>query len=326
MTTTESTTRPAVAPAVLVAALSGAFVAIQGRLNGDLATAGSGALVAAWLSYVGTFVTVAIVVVVQGRAGITARILRQDARWWWYAVGLCGVPIVVTFALGIPVVGVAIASVCAVAGQTVAGLSLDARGVGVPVPLRLTGRRLIAAVVAIAGLVVAVGSGPTASLGTVIGLGALMFVAGAVLAGQQAGNGRVNLLTGDAVLPALTSSAGGTVGVTVLVGLAAAAGQLHGVTLPAEPSQWYLYLGGPLGAAITVCAAWAIRHLGTFALTLGIVVGQMVTAVLVDLATGVGARWSTYLAVAMISAATVLVVLPNRMLRSRSVETGPGRP
>ena len=313
--------RPLVVPAVLLAALSGAFVATQGRLNGDLATAGAGALLAAWTSYVGTLVTVAVVVVVQGRAVPTARILREDARWWWYAVGLCGVPIVVTFALGIPVVGVAIASVCAVAGQTVAGLGLDARGVGVPVALRVTGRRLVAALVAVVGLVLAVGSGPTTSLGTVIGLGALMFVGGAVLAGQQAGNGRVNLLTGDAVLPALTSSAGGTVGVSVLVGIAAATGRLHGVSLPDQPGQWYLYLGGPLGAAITVCAAWSIRHLGTFALTLGVVVGQMVTAVGVDLVSGIGARWSTYLAVAMITAATVLVVLPRRMVAHR-----PARP
>jgi transporter family-2 protein len=246
----------------------------------------------------------------------TARIVRHDSRWWWYAVGLCGVPIVVMFAVGIPVVGVAIASVCSVAGQTVSGLGLDARGVGVPAPLRLSGRRLAAAVVAVSGLAVAVGSGPGAGLGTVVGLGALLCVAGVVLAGQQAGNGRVNLLTGDPVVPALTSVIGGTVGISVLVGLAAAAGWLHGVALPG-PGRWYLYLGGPLGAAITVGAAWAIRHLGTLALTLAVVVGQMLTAVLVDLAGGVGARWSTGVAVAMIAVATVLVVLPRRTPVSR---------
>lgn len=304
--------RVLVVPAVLLAALAGAFVATQGQLNGDLATAGAGALVSAWLSYVGTLVTVVLVILVQGRAGATARILRRDARWWWYAVGLCGVPIVVMFAVGIPVVGVAIASVCSVAGQTVAGLLLDARGVGVPAALRLTGRRLVAAVVAVAGLVVAVGSAPSTSLGTVLLLGVLMFVAGAVLAGQQAGNGRVNLLTRDPVLPALTSSAGGTVGVSLLVGAAAATGRLGTVALPDQPGQWYLYLGGPLGAAITVLAAWSIRHLGTFALTLGVLAGQMVAAVAVDVVWGVGARGWTYLAVAMITAATVLVVLPRR--------------
>ena len=312
MTASASTGRTLVVPAVLLAALAGAFVALQGRLNGDLATAGAGALLAAWTSYVGTLVTVAVVVVVQGRAGITRQILRHDARWWWYAVGLCGVPIVVTFAFGIPMVGVAIASVSSVAGQTVAGLGLDARGVGVPAPLRLSRRRVVAALVAVVGLAVAVGSGPTTSLGAAIGLGLLLFVGGAVLAGQQAGNGRVNLLTGDAVLPALTSSAGGTVGVSVLVGIAAAAGGLHGVTLPHEPGQWYLYLGGPLGAAITVVSAWSIRHLGTFALTLGVVGGQMVTAVAVDAVSGVGVRSSTYVAVALITVATLLVVLPRR--------------
>lgn len=309
--TTSEVQRTLVVPAVLVAALSGALIAAQGRFNGDLSTAGTGALVATWLSYVGTFLTTALVIAVQGRARVTARILAHDARWWWYAVGLCGVPIVVMFAIGIPVVGVAIASVCSVAGQTLSGLALDARGVGVPAPLRLTGRRLAAALGAIAGLVVAVGSAPTTSLVKVVVLGVLMFVSGAVLAGQQAGNGRVNLLTGDPVLPVLTSSAGGTVGASVLVGVVWAAGHLGTVQWPG-PARWWLYLGGPLGAAITVCAAWAIRHLGTFALTLGVVVGQMVTAVVVDLVTGVGGRWSTYLAVGMITGATVLVVLPGR--------------
>ena len=303
--------RTLVVPALLLAALAGAFVATQGRLNGDLATAGAGALVAAWLSYVGTLLTVVVVIAAQGHARTTARVLRHDARWWWYAVGLCGVPIVVMFAVGIPVVGVAIASVCSVAGQTVAGLALDARGVGVPAAMRLSGRRLLAAVVAVAGLVVAVGSAPAASLGTVLVLGVLMFVSGAVLAGQQAGNGRVVLLTRDAVLPALTSSAGGTVGVAALLGVVAAAGGLDGVALPVRPEQWYLYLGGPLGAAITVLAAWSVRHLGTFALTLGLLVGQMVTAVGVDVVWGVGARAATYVAVAMIAAATVLVALPR---------------
>ena len=114
-------------------------------------------------------------------------------------------------------------------------------------------------------------------------------------------------------LPVLTSSGGGTVGISALVAVVWATGHLGTVHWPG-PGQWWLYLGGPLGAAITGCAAWAIRHLGTFALTLGVVVGQMATAVLVDLATGVGGRWTTYLAVGMITGATVLVVLPRRVV------------
>ena len=96
-----------------------------------------------------------------------------------------------------------------------------------------------------------------------------------------------------------------------LVGGVGASGPLGAGHWPG-PGQWWLYLGGPLGAAITVCAAWAIRHLGTFALTLGVVVGQMVTAVLVDLLTGVPTRWATLVAVLLVTGATLLVVVPRR--------------
>ena len=316
MTTPVTTrARPLAVPAVVVAALSGACVAVQGRFNGDLSAAGAGAFVASWISYAGTLATALVVMVALGRGPAMVRILRAQGRWWWYAIGLTSVPIVVMFAVGIPVVGVAIASVCSVAGQTIAGLAFDARGIGTVRPIRFTGRRVASALVAVAGLAVAVvggRGGASASPAAVVGLGALIFLSGALLAGQQAGNGRVTLVTGDALLTAVTSTVGGLVGTTVLVGVAAVAGGLHGVALPDEPHQWYLYLGGPIGTAITAAAAWAVRHVGTFAMALGVVVGQMVTAVVVDLLTGVGAHPSTLAAVALVAVATVLVVLPRR--------------
>ncbi|NTW40293.1 MAG: hypothetical protein HGA44_10475 [Cellulomonadaceae bacterium] len=298
-------------PAVLAAVVSGGLVAAQGQINGDLSTAGAGVLVSSWLSYVGTLATVVVVLAVLGRGRGTLAVLRRDGRWWWYAIGLCGIPIVLAMAGGIPIVGVATASVCSVAGQTVAGLGLDARGIGVPVPLRLTGRRLVAGAVAILGLAVAVlaGSG-TSSVdpGTMVVVGVLLFAAGLTLAGQQAGNGKVTSLAGDPVIAALTTGAGGTVGITILLGVVAASGGLDGVTLPALADGWYLYLGGPLGAAITIGAAWAVRHLGTFALTLAIVGGQMATALVIDLVRGVGVQGATLAAAALIAGATVIAV------------------
>jgi transporter family-2 protein len=312
--TTGRAAAASVVPPVLLAALTGGFVAVQGRLNGDLSAAGAGPLVASWACYVVTVATLVVVVLARGRGPATWRLLRRDARWWWFAVGLCGVPIVVTFAFGIPVVGVAIASVCSVAGQTVGGLALDARGVGVPAPLRLTPQRLLAGIGAVAGLALAIGSGAGGSpsgVARTVGLGVLMFLGGMLITGQQAGNGRVTGLTGDPMVPGVTSAVGGTAGLTVLVAVAAAAGGLHGVGLPG-PARWVLYLGGPLGAAITVVAAWAVRRLGTFALSLTVVVGQMVTAVGIDLAGGAGVRWPTYAAIVVIAGATALAVRPAR--------------
>ncbi len=214
-------------------------------------------------------------------------------------------------AYGIPIVGLAVASVASVAGQTVAGLALDARGVGLPARLAMTGRRTLAAATAIAGLALAMvaGSGDAGvGAGRSAVIGALFFVAGVTLAGQNAGNGAVAQASGDPTVAGLASATGGTVAISLLVGVAAVAGGLAGVALPTAPGEAYLYLGGPLGAAIVVAAAWAVRHLGTFALTLTVVGGQLVTAMLVDVSRGLGTPWTTVASVLAIVAATALGV------------------
>ncbi len=292
--------------AVLVAAGSGAVLSLQGRLNGDLATAGTGPVVASWLSYVGTLLATVLVIAVRRRLRSTTALLRGSASWWWFAVGLCSVPIVVAMAAGVPLVGVAVATVCSVAGQTVAGLALDARGIGVPAPLRLTPRRAAAGLAALAGLGIAVLGGSTAETGWKVGLaGAALFVGGALLCGQQAGNGRVTQLTGDPVVATLTSVTGGLVGISVVCAVLLPTGVLGSVTLP---PQWWLYLGGPLGTAITVAAAYAVRHLGTFVLTLTVVGGQMGMAMVLDVLGVVGLRWQTVVATAAVALAVLLVV------------------
>jgi transporter family-2 protein len=311
-----TTSRPAnpVVPAILVAALVGALIAAQSRFNADLAVSGAGALVAGWLSYLGTILTIALVVLVRGRAAATVRTMRERARWWWFTIGLCGIPIVLASAYGVPIVGVAVASVASVAGQSVAGLLLDARGVGVPARLPLTGRRALAALTAIGGLALAIagGSGGGVGVGTSVAIGVLFFVAGVTLAAMNAGNGAVAQASGDPTIAGIASAVGGGVAISIGLAAAAALGALDRATLPTSPGDWYLYLGGPLGAAIVVAAAWAVRHLGTFALTLTVVGGQLLAAMVVDLSRGLGAPWTTLASVVAIVVATALGVERRR--------------
>ncbi|HMO12097.1 MAG TPA: DMT family transporter [Actinotalea sp.] len=297
-----------IVPASLVAATIGALIAFQGRLNGDLAAGGAGPLVASWLSYLGTLGTVVVWLVARGAAGRTLRTLRGRGRRWWFALGVLGIPIVLAMAAGVPVVGIAIASVAAVAGQTVSGLALDARGVGVVAPLGLDARRVAAGLVAVGGLALAVLAGTgglDVGLATVLVLGLLLFVGGLSIAGQQAGSGAITAITRDPAVAGLTTAIGGTLVMSALVGGGWAIGWLDGMQLP---SEWYLYLGGPLGAGITVGAAWAVRHLGTFALTLATVGGQMATAITIDLVAGEGVHGATVAAAVLIVGATLATV------------------
>ena len=268
-------------------------------------------MLAGWVSYTGTLLATALIIALRRRTRESGRLLRTHGQWWWFAIGLCGIPIVLAMATGIPLVGVAIASVCAVAGQTVAGLTLGARGVGGPEAIRLSRRRLLAGLVALVGLGIAVlgSSGGEISVGQGVAVGLALFVAGAVLCIQQAGNGRVVAVTGDPVLAGFASATGGTLGITVILGVAALSGGLTGAALPADP---VLYLGGPLGAIITIVAAWAVRHLGTFVLTLTVISGQMLTALLIDLASAGGLRVSAVLATIAVAGSAALVVERRR--------------
>lgn len=300
--------------ALAVAITSGAVIAVQGKLNGELATRGAGALVSSWFAYVGAFVMAVLLLAALGRLGPAMRALRH-ARWWWFAVGLCSVPLVMSMAVGIPVVGVALASVCSVAGQTVSGLVLDSRGVGLDAPIRLTVRRAVAGLGALLGLVVAVLSSPGPSSGTVlaaVGTGLFLFVGGLLLSVQSAGNGVVAARTGDPLVPTVASVVGGLLGITVVCAVALAVGGLSEVSLPPLSTDWWVYLGGPLGAIITVSAAYSVRTLGTFALTLSIVGGQLVMALVLDIGGGVGASWSTIVSVLIIAASVSLTVTRSR--------------
>jgi len=295
--------------AVLVASLIGAVVAFQGRVNGDLTAAGAGLVVASWFSYLGTLLTVATILLVTGRTRHTVALLRERASWWWFAIGLTGIPLVLSMAGGIPLVGIAIASVGAVAGQTVAGLGFDARGIGREVPLPLTVRRALAGLVALCGLGIAVvASGHVeASAWTVAGIGLALFGGGALLCIQTSGSGYLTGVTGGPFIPALTTAIGGMVGITAVAAVSWSVGGLDGMTLP-DAGRWYLYLGGPLGAAITVLTAWAVPRLGVFTLTLSVVGGQMLVSIMLDAQRTGEIPWPTVAAAAVVCAAVTLAM------------------
>jgi transporter family-2 protein len=48
------------------------------------------------------------------------------------------------------------------------------------------------------------------------------------------------------------------------------------------PSEWYLYLGGPVGAVFIGLSAWIVGQIGVLLLSLGAVAGQIVGALVLD--------------------------------------------
>jgi transporter family-2 protein len=177
---------------------------------------------------------------------------------------------------------VALLTVGLVAGQTSGGLLVDRLGLGPGGAHLLTAPRVAGALLCL----VAVGLG---SLGrdardADVLLLVLVVLAGLLIALQQALNGRVRRTTGDAAVATLLNFVVGTAALGLVVLLSAAVrGGLADGDWPG-PDRWYLYLGGPIGAAFVAVAAVVVRRLGVLRLGLAVIAGQLLGALAVDVA------------------------------------------
>jgi transporter family-2 protein len=281
--------RPRTAAALSVA--GGALLSVQARVNGALATRLDSAVVAAAVSFsVGTVALFAVV----AKNGALERLrdvlpvsaaerrAHRAQRWWHLLGGLGGAFLVSVSAAAVPVIGVAMLSVCVVAGQSSGGLAVDRLGLSPFGRQRLTRERVGGALLAI----VAVGIAATTRTGTARPLLlAAAALAGFGVAGQQAANGHLRMHTGRAPVAALVSFGVGTAGLLLVVGGQAVVGTLPALHWPAAP---WLYAGGFGGAAYITLAAAAVPVLGVLRLTLASVAGQVIGSVLLDIVTPTG--------------------------------------
>lgn len=304
---------PSLAGSAGIATVGGALIALQILFNGALGAAGSGPLLASFVSYLGTLVSAILVIAVIGQAAEVFLTIRKKGRPWWFMVGVSGVPIVITTAWGAPILGVAVSAVCSIGGQTVAGLLLDSRGIGVKQRIPLTPNRILAAVIAVVGLALAIGPGISELREPAVAAvaGVAIFISGMLLAVLNAGNGAVAGISGNSFVPVVTSVIGGTITVSIIAAVMWALDLLPASMFPAG-SQWWMYLGGPAGMGIVLASTIAVRTLGTFGLTLIVVVGQMVTALLIDLFIDGAMDWGALISSAVMVLAIFIAVQPRK--------------
>ena len=296
---------------VLAASLAGTvvigcLVAVQSRINGDLApllvppavarpswdgaaTAPlAAALDTAILSFCigGTLVLAGALATARGRSSLRAlgASLRDGRlRWWQTLGGLAGATLVTSQGVAVPVLGVAVFTVTIVAGVTVAGLVVDRFGLSPRGVRPLTGRRVVGAALAVVGVGLSVAGGlegagsASVAVGTFVAAFGFALAAGAGTSLQQAVNGHVAARSGS---PWVAGVVNFTAGLLLLVPLRLL---LVGAARPAPlPEQWWLYASGPIGVFFIVLAAVLVRSLGVLVLGLGNTAGQLIGSITLD--------------------------------------------
>ena len=272
---------PRVALCVVLAALCGAGVALQSRINGQLGSDLGDGFVAALISFGSGLVLVALVLIVSraGRTGIRTvgtAIRAGRLPWWHTAGGIAGGLFVLSQGLVVGLLGIALFTVATVAGQTVSGMVIDARGIGTIAPKAITVTRIGGAVLALVAVVIAVL--PQVSGQAHVWIIVFPFAIGLLLGLQQALNGQVKTLSGSATTATFFNFVYGT----VLLAIFAAVNLVITGAPHRFPSNPLLYIGGVLGVLLIAGFAIAIPIIGVLLQSLAAVSGQLLMALLLD--------------------------------------------
>ncbi len=268
-------------PGVL-AIVVGVLVVVQSRINGQLSAEIGDGLLAAVISF-GTGLVVVSVLLLASRANreavsrLASLVRERRLSLWMLIGGLGGATLVAAQGIAVPMIGVALFTVSLVAGQTANGLLVDHVGLGPRGVAPVTTSRAVGSCIAVVAVVVAV-FGRFGSADFVVGLVVFVALAGALIAAQQAVNGRVAAVTGRPVVAGFVNF---VVGFTALLVAWIVSGH-GGVLLPVVAGKPWLYLGGPIGVIFIVVAAVIVRSLGVLLFGLLSVAGQLGGALILD--------------------------------------------
>jgi transporter family-2 protein len=294
--------------------LGGAMLAVQARVNGELGHRSGSALVAALISFgVGLVASVALISA-RGSWPAVMTLRRGERKLWWFSGGLCGALMVASVAAAVPAIGVALLSVCLVAGQLAGALVVDLIGLTPGLKRAVTSRRVLAAVLAVGAVFVST-VGQNATVRPVVI--AWVTLAGFLASAQQAANAHIWRHADEILVSLLVNFVVGTAALAIVIGVQLIRHRLGDLTWPG--AQLWLYSGGLMGAVFVLTTTAVVGMLGALRVTLAVVAGQLAGAVLVDVFWRSASRPT-----AQLYAGIVIVFVAVRIAGSRT--RGPARP
>ncbi|MHB1165823.1 MAG: DMT family transporter [Candidatus Nanopelagicales bacterium] len=299
---------------LVILVLSGFMNALQARANGELARHLGNGVQAALVSFATGLLLLTLAVLAAPSLRVALRRIVPAVRsgalpWWAVPAGLLGGLFIASQSFSVALVGVALFSVGMVAGQTSSSLLVDRAGLGPIGVTAITGNRLLSAVLATGAVLLAVSGRLLAADVSVLALVAA-FVAGCLVAVQQALNGRVNTATRQPIATTWLNFAFGTAG--LLVGSAVGVAFLGASVRVPAAGPWWMYLGGVFGMVFIVTASWAVPRFGVLVFALVTIAGQLSAALALDAVAPVAGNRIEWTLVAGVLVAFVAVSISAR--------------
>ena len=269
----------------LLAALSGAMIAVQARANGELSHRLDNGLQAALVSFGSGLIIIFVITLFNTRIKEGIKNLRQSvatkeiARWKLFAGALGGSFVAIQTQI-VPLIGVAIYSVASIAGQTAMSLIVDRIGLTGGGKKLISPRRVLAAFLTVLAVLVSVWDRIDANNLSMLAVTA-GGIAGAIVGIQRALNGQINEYSKQSFTTSLLNFMTGTAFLLVLIVTGLILGKNELSPLPSGP--WWIYTGGVIGVIYIAFTSTIVQHLGVLTFTLFSVGGQLVGSLIIDL-------------------------------------------
>ncbi len=248
------------------------------------------------------------------RIGFSAIIKAANVKAlpsWRLGAGVLGAAFVAVQTHVVPIAGVALFSVAALAGQTGISLWVDHQGVAGGVKLVITKKRVLAAVITVVSVAISVWDRFAMSNFSILPIG-LAVLAGGWVGVQRALNGQINSHSSNSFATSqLNFITGTSFLILLLIGRAIIFDE---ALLSFATGPWWMYLGGSLGVLYIAFSAVSVQHLGVLEFTLLSVGGMLLGALFLDLiAPTAGTSISPYLLTGILL--TYLGVMTNSQSR-----------
>ena len=269
----------------LLAALSGAMIALQARANGELSHRLDNGLQAALVSFSSGLLIILLITpfsphIKEGIKNLRSAVANKEiARWKLFAGALGGSFVAIQTQI-VPLIGVAIYSVASIAGQTAMSLVVDRIGLTGGGKKLISPRRVIAAVLTVIAVLVSVWDRIDANNLSMLAVTAGC-IAGAVVGVQRALNGQINEHSRQSFTTSLLNFITGTTFLVILILIGVVLGKNELSPLPAGP--WWIYTGGVIGVIYIAFTSTIVQHLGVLTFTLFSVGGQLAGSLVIDL-------------------------------------------
>lgn len=298
---------------IVITFIASIIITAQSSINSELNIYTENPLITALINFTTGLIVLALMMIFSRaiRKGFTSipRLVREGKLKRWQLIGgLSGAFFVASQSSLVQVVGVAIFTVAAVAGQTSAALLVDKSGIGPAGKQPVTLMRVGAAILGIVGVLVSVlGQDSTGQFA--FGAVLISFAAGALVSTQPALNGQIANQTGQPVAATLVNFIVGFLTLVVVYGIKQ---QISPQGFNVPPMPWenpIIWLGGPFGVLFVLTAAFMAKTLGVFLFTLTSVVGQLSGAILMDVlfpTATTNITWQLLLGISITGAAVVL--------------------